>query len=42
MPREFFKELINDLRQMNYTEFNSDAFNEYVKIIENKTNGYGN
>ena len=40
--REFFKELINDLRQMNYTAFKSDGFNEYVKIIENKTNGYGN
>ncbi len=39
--REFFKELINDLRQMNYTEFQSEAFNGYVQIIENKTNGYG-
>ncbi|MBP5217513.1 MAG: V-type ATP synthase subunit A [Bacteroidales bacterium] len=39
--REFFKELINDLRQMNYTEFQSDAFNGYVQTIENKTNGYG-
>ena len=40
--REFFKELINDLRQMNYTAFQSDGFNEYVKIIDNKIHGYGN
>ena len=28
--RDFFKELINDLRQMNYTEFHSEAFEEYA------------
>lgn len=37
--REFFKELINDLRQMNYTEFNSEQFNAYkdtiIKLVEN-------
>lgn len=37
--REFFKELINDLRQMNYTEFNSERFNAYkdtiIKLVEN-------
>ena len=38
--REFFKELINDLRQMNYTEFNSEQFNAYkdtiIKLVENQ------
>lgn len=27
--RNFFKEMINDLRQMNYTEFHSEAFEKY-------------
>ena len=40
--RNFFKELINDLRQMNYTPFKSDAFNGYAakthKLIENHGN----
>lgn len=27
--RNFFKELINDLRQMNYSQFNSEAFEKY-------------
>ena len=27
--RNFFKEMINDLRQMNYTEFNSEDFEKY-------------
>ena len=27
--RKFFKEMINDLRQMNYTEFRSEAFGNY-------------
>lgn len=27
--RNFFKEMINDLRQMNYTEFHSDDFEKY-------------
>ena len=36
--REFFKELINDLRQMNYTKFHSEEFEKYAvkinKLIE--------
>ena len=31
--REFFKELINDLRQMNYTKFHSEAFENYSRKI---------
>lgn len=31
--RDFFKELINDLRQMNYTKFQSKEFNEYEDRI---------
>lgn len=31
--RDFFKELINDLRQMNYTEFQSKEFKEYEDRI---------
>ena len=31
--REFFKELINDLRQMNYTKFQSKEFKEYEDRI---------
>ena len=27
--RNFFKEMINDLRQMNYTEFHSEDFEKY-------------
>ena len=27
--RNFFKEIINDLRQMNYSEFHSEAFENY-------------
>ncbi len=33
---EFFKELINLFKQMNYTEFDSDAFHNYRKQIEAK------
>ena len=32
----FFKGLINDFKQMNYTEFESKAFHDYRKQIENK------
>ena len=31
--REFFKELINDLRQMNYTKFHGEAFEKYSRKI---------
>ena len=40
--RDFFKELINDLRQMNYTEFHSEAFEEYAKKTQKLLNDYGN
>ena len=40
--RDFFKELINDLRQMNYTEFHSEAFEEYAKKTQILLNDYGN
>ena len=39
--REFFKELINDLRQMNYTEFPSKAFEAYSQKIAKMTADYG-
>lgn len=31
--RDFFKELINDLRQMNYSEFHGEAFEKYNEQI---------
>ena len=31
----FFKELINNFRQMNYSEFESEQFNEHKKELEN-------
>lgn len=34
--RDFFKELINDLRQMNYTQFGSDEFKAYAEKINHK------
>lgn len=34
--RNFFKELINDFRQMNYSPFKSETFYKYEKEIENK------
>ncbi len=40
--RDFFKELINDLRQMNYTKFQSEAFNEYAGKIHQIIEDYGN
>ena len=39
--REFFKELINDLRQMNYTEFRSKEFEAYSQKIAKMTEEYG-
>ena len=39
--REFFKELINDLRQMNYTEFHSKEFEAYTQKIAKMTEEYG-
>ena len=32
--RSFFKELINTLRQMNYTEFQSPKFHEYEQKLK--------
>ncbi len=40
--RDFFKELINDLRQMNYTEFHSEAFEEYANKTRKIAQEYGN
>ena len=40
--RDFFKELINDLRQMNYAEFNSEAYKEYADKIHKLIEQYGN
>ena len=34
--RSFFKELINTLRQMNYSEFKSPKFNEYEQQLRNQ------
>ena len=39
--REFFKELINDLRQMNYTKFHSEGFENYAKKINKLIEDYG-
>ena len=33
--RDYFKELINLLRQMNYSEFNSDNFNKFHEQLDN-------
>jgi len=33
--RTYFKELINALRQMNYSVFKSDRFNEYENKLNN-------
>ena len=33
--RNFFKELINLLRQMNYSEFKSDKFENYIEQLKN-------
>ena len=40
--RDFFKELINDMRQMNYTKFQSSEFNKYIETINNLLKEYGN
>ena len=40
--REFFKELINDLRQMNYTAFHSEAFEDYAINTQKLVEDYGN
>lgn len=34
----YFKSIINTFKQMNYSEYQSDKFNEYLKEIENKIN----
>lgn len=34
----YFKGIINTFKQMNYSEFKSDKFNEYLKEIDNKIN----
>ena len=39
--REFFKELINDLRQMNYTKFHSEEFENYAVKIHKLIEDYG-
>ena len=39
--REFFKELINDLRQMNYTKFHSEEFENYAVKINKMIEDYG-
>ncbi len=39
--REFFKELINELRQMNYTKFHSEEFENYAKKINKLIEDYG-
>ncbi len=40
--REFFKELINDMRQLNYTVFESEEFHKYIETINNLLKEYGN
>ena len=40
--RDFFKELINDLRQMNYSEFHSEAFEAYATKTRKLAREYGN
>jgi V/A-type H+-transporting ATPase subunit A len=39
--RGFFKELINDLRQMNYTKFHSEAFEGYANKTHKLVQDYG-
>ena len=39
--RDFFKELINDLRQMNFTEFHGEAFENYAKKTHQLVEEYG-
>jgi len=40
--RDFFKNLINELRQMNYSEFQSEAFKGYESSIHKLFEEYGN
>ena len=40
--RDFFKNLINELRQMNYSEFQSEAFKGYESSIHKLFEQYGN
>ncbi|MBQ6254880.1 MAG: V-type ATP synthase subunit A [Bacteroidales bacterium] len=40
--RDFFKELINDLRQMNYSKFHGKAFEEYAAKTRKLAREYGN
>ncbi len=39
--RNFFKELINYLRQMNYAEFHSEGFEKYKETISKLLDKYG-
>lgn len=39
--RDWFKNVINELRQMNYSEFKSDRFNDYHKSIIKLVEEYG-
>ena len=40
--RAYFKELINILRQMNYSEFESESFNQYLGMLNQQLSEYGN
>ena len=40
--RAYFKELINILRQMNYSEFKSESFNQYLGMLNQQLSEYGN
>ncbi|MBR0082761.1 MAG: V-type ATP synthase subunit A, partial [Bacteroidales bacterium] len=40
--RSYFKELINILRQMNYSEFKSESFNQYLGMLTQQLSEYGN
>ncbi|MCR5325515.1 MAG: V-type ATP synthase subunit A [Bacteroidales bacterium] len=40
--RGWFKELINVLRQMNYSEFKSEAFEKYYDTLKQQLSEYGN
>ncbi|MBQ6822620.1 MAG: V-type ATP synthase subunit A [Bacteroidales bacterium] len=40
--RAYFKELINILRQMNYSEFKSESFNQYLGMLTQQLSEYGN
>jgi V/A-type H+-transporting ATPase subunit A len=40
--REWFKQLINEMRQMNYSPFRSEQFNKYRQNIDKLLSDYGN